>query len=244
MNEQLYAKKWKRRQEINERALYAFIHTKLNIETKSYLKSLEGRNPNTFWVTSNFSQNWMLEMLKEAWMKFGIKQGKFLQENQNKALNDEDFYNAWLIFMATFFSNMQNWLILLSIVSTIKKDIERFVKDKIDQGIPTNAIITMLGLYLIQNNIIRATTIARTETTRIMNNASVIWANNSGVELMKKWIVILDGKERASHNAMASHPSIPMSAKFNVGGYMMNAPGDSSAPAQEVVNCRCGLMFI
>lgn len=244
MNEQLYAKKWKRRQEINERALYAFIHTKLNIETKAYLKSLEGRNANTFWITSHFSQNWMLSILKDAWIKFGFKQGKFMQENQTKSLSEEDFQVSWNLFLVTFFMNADNWLILLSIVSTIKRDIERFVKDKIDQGIPQSAIITMLGLYLIQNNIIRASTIARTETTRIMNNASIIWAESSGVELMKKWIVILDGKERPSHNAMASHPSIPISSKFNVGGYMMNAPGDSSAPPQEVVNCRCGIMFM
>lgn len=243
MNEQLYAKKWKRRQDINERALYAFIHTKLNVETRAYLKSLDGRNPNTYWITSHFSQNWMLGILKEAWQKFGLKQGKFLNESQAKALLNDEFEVQWLIFLATFFSNMQNWLILLSIVSTLKKDIERFVKDKIDQGVPSSAIITMLGLYLIQNNIIRATTIARTETTRIMNNASIVWGNTNQVVTMKKWIVILDGKERASHNAMASHPVIPISAKFEVGGYLMNAPGDSSAPAQEVVNCRCGIMF-
>lgn len=243
MNEALYAKKWKRRQEINERALYAFIHTKINIETKKYLTSLEGRNPNTFWITSHFSQNWMQEILKEAWMKFGTKQGKFVQENQSKALSDIEFDNAWMIFLTMFFMDVKNWLILSSIVTTFKRDIERFTKDKIEQGLPTNAIITLLGLYLMQNNIIRATTIARTEVTRIMNNATLVYAQSSGVELMKKWVVILDGKERASHNAMASHPAIPISGKFNVGGYMMSSPGDSSAPAQEVVNCRCGLMI-
>lgn len=244
MNEKIYALKWKRRQELNERALYAFIHTKISVETKEYLKSLKGRNPNTFWITSHFSQNWMIGILKEAWMKFGIKQGKFMQENQTKALNDQDFQVAWLLFMTTFFSDVKNFLIVMSIVNTLKKEIEKFVKDKIEQNIPPTAIITLLGLYLVQNNIIRATTIARTETSRIMNNASIQWAKASGVELMKKWIVILDGKERASHSEMASTPPIPLSQKFIVGGYPMDFPLDSSAPAQEVVNCRCGIMFM
>lgn len=244
MTEELYKRKWKRRQEINERALYAFVHTKLANETRAYLQSLEGRNPNTFWITSHFSQSWLLEILKDAWMKFGIKQGKFMQENQNKAVAENEFEVDWMIFLATFFFDVKNWLILLSIINTIKKDIRRFVEDKVEQNIPTNAIITLLGLYLVQKNIIHATTIARTETSRIMNSASMVWAKATGIELRKKWIVILDGKERASHNAMASTDAIPIGQKFIVGGYPMDYPLDSSAPAQEVVNCRCGIMFM
>jgi hypothetical protein len=77
-----------------------------------------------------------------------------------------------------------------------------------------------------------------------MNLASQSWAESQKKVLTKKWIVILDGKERPSHNSMASYPTIPLNEKFNVGGNLMTGPGDNSAPPSELVNCRCGLMFL
>ena len=185
----------------------------------------------------------MLEILKDAYIKFGKKQNEFLN-GMNKKSEEDEFNNAWLFAILLLFNNITEFLVILGIIRTIKGDIKRFVDDKLMQGIPTNAIITLLMLYLTQKNIIRAQTIARTEITKIMNLASLEWAKLEKREIKKKWIVTLDGKERASHGAMADYPAIGIYEKFIVGGYPMNAPGDNSAPAAELVNCRCGLMFI
>lgn len=243
MTEEQYIRAWARRQDINERGFYAYIQTKINVETRAYIRSLEGRNPNTFHITSYFSDKWLLEILKDAYMKFGRKQNEFLNVTNKKAEEDE-FNNAWYLLILLLFKDITQFIVILSIIRTIKNDIRRFVEDKVSQGIPTSAIITLLGLYLTQKNIIRAQTIARTETTKIMNLASLEWAKLEKKEIKKKWIVTLDGKERASHGAMADYPAIGISEKFMVGGVLMNAPGDNSAPASELVNCRCGLMFI
>lgn len=243
MNEEMYRVAWRRRHSINERAMYAYIQTKLAIETKEYIKGLEGRNPLTFHVTNHFNERWLLGMLKDIYTKFGLKQGKFLDTYQKKD-EGELFYQLWLLFLLGFFANIGQFFIVLGIMNSIKNDIKRFVDDKISQNIPTGAIITLLSVYLAQKNIIRSQTIARTESTRIMNLASEVWADAQQKVLKKKWIVTLDGKERASHNAMASYPSIPINELFSVGGSLMSCPGDASAPANEVVNCRCGLMYI
>jgi Phage Mu protein F like protein len=243
MTEQQYIRAWARRQDINERGFYAFLQTKLNIETKAYIKSLEGRNPNTFHITSFFSDKWMMEILKDAYYKFGRKQNEFLNATNKKAEEDE-FNYAWDLAVLLLFKNILEFVVILGIIRTIKNDIKRFVEDKSSQGIPASAIITLLALYLTQKNIIRAQMIARTETTKIMNLASIEWANLERKEIKKKWIVTLDGKERASHSDMADYPAIGLSEKFIVGGFPMNAPGDNSAPASELVNCRCGIMFI
>lgn len=243
MKEEQYIRAWARKHDINERAFYAYLQTKLNVETKAYIKSLEGRNPSTFSITSHFSDKWMLEILKDAYIKFGKKQNEFLNGVSKKS-EEDDFNNAWLFAILLLFNNITEFIVALGIIRTIKSDIKRFVDDKITQGIPASAIITLLMLYLTQKNIIRAQTIARTEITKIMNLASLEWAKLEKRELKKKWIVTLDGKERASHNAMAGYPSIGINEKFIVGGFPMNAPGDNSAPASELVNCRCGLMFV
>jgi hypothetical protein len=243
VNEEMYRVAWRRKHDINERGLFAYIQTKLGAETKAYIKSLEGRSPQTFHITNHFNERWMLGILKDAYTKFGLKQGEFMDSVQKKAEGDL-FDETWLLFLLGFFANITEFFIVLGIINTIKSDIKRFVDDKVSQGIPTAAIITLLGLYLTQKNIIRSQTIARTETTRIMNLASGVWANVQGRELKKKWIVTLDGKERPSHNAMADYPAIGSKELFLVGGSLMSGPGDGNAPAQEVVNCRCGLMYI
>lgn len=243
MTQEQYIRAWTRRHDINERGFYAYLQTKLNIETKAYIKGLEGRNPLTFHITSHFSDKWMLEILKDAYLKFGRKQNEFLN-GVNKKAEEDEFNNAWYLLILLLFNNITEFLVILGIIRTIKNDIKRFVDDKVSQGIPTSAIITLLALYLTQKNVIRAQTIARTETTKIMNLASLEWAKLEKKEIKKKWIVTMDGKERASHGAMADYPAIGLSDKFIVGGFPMNAPGDNSAPVSELVNCRCGLMFI
>lgn len=242
VNEESYKVAWRRRHDINEKALFAYIRTKLAVETRTYLKSLDGRNPQTFHITNHFNERWLLEIMRDAYTKFGLKQGKFLDEFQKKEEGD-NFDENWLLLLLLLFKDISYFYIILGMINVIKQDIKRFVEDKIDQGIPKFAIITLLGLYLSQRNIIRSQTIARTEVTKIMNLASQSWAESQKKVLTKKWMVILDGKERPSHNAMASHPSIPLAEKFNVGGNLMSGPGDGSAPASELVNCRCGLLF-
>jgi len=243
VTEEMYRVAWRRRHNINERGMYAYIQTKLAIETKEYIKGLEGRNPLTFHVTNHFNERWLLGILKDIYTKFGLKQGEFLDRYQKKEKGDQ-FEQSWLLFLLGFFANIGQFFIVLGIMNSIKNDIKRFVDDKISQNIPTGAIITLLAVYLAQKNIIRSQTIARTETTRIMNLSSGIWADTQDKVLRKKWIVTLDGKERASHNAMASYPAISVKELFSVGNSLMACPGDASAPANEVVNCRCGLMYI
>lgn len=243
VKEETYRLAWLRRHNINERALYAFISTKLGAETRRYVRSLEGRNPSAFHITNHFNERWLLIMIKDAYLKFGLKQGSFLDGYQKKEEGD-NFTEEWALFILLLFRDVSQFLIILGIINTIKNDIKRFVEDKVLQGIPTMAIITLLGLYLSQRNVIRSQTIARTEVTRIMNLASEQWANLQKKELKKKWIVTLDGKERASHNAMASYPAINLNKKFMVGDSLMSGPGDSSASPSEIVNCRCGLMYI
>lgn len=239
----MYRVAWRRRHNMNERAFFAYLQTKLGAETRAYIKSLEGRKPQAFHITNHFNERWFMEILKEAYIKFGSKQGEFLDRYQKKDEN-QDFYNAWILALLLLFKDLSQFIMILGIIKTIKVDIQRFVEEKIREGIEPEAIITLLSVYLTAKNIIRSQTIARTELTKIMNFASEQWAYIQGKQLKKKWIVTLDGKERASHNAMAGYPAIALNEKFIVGGSLMDRPGDASAPANELVNCRCGLMYV
>ncbi len=89
----------------------------------------------------------------------------------------------------------------------------------------------------------RADAIARTETHNAASYSSLTTAQDAteqaGVVMLKRWIPTLDNRTRSDHFAMADYPAIPLDEAFNVGGYDMQYPGDDSAPAEQVVNCRC-----
>ena len=93
----------------------------------------------------------------------------------------------------------------------------------------------------------RALTIARTETGNASSFISLQKARNieetAEVKLLKKWVPINDGRTRDDHAAMASHAAIPLDEYFTVGGSQGMRPRGEGLPADEVVNCRCAMVY-
>lgn len=87
----------------------------------------------------------------------------------------------------------------------------------------------------------RARLIAQTETTRNFSSGMVahgLLAERSGDQVAKKWIAHDDLKTRTTHRE-ADGQVRRMSDPFSVGEVEMMFPGDPTAPADEVCNCRC-----
>ncbi len=92
----------------------------------------------------------------------------------------------------------------------------------------------------------RAATIARTETAAALNHGMLETAratrDRKGQDLDKIWVTILDGSCRDDHcNAHGQRRRLD--EHFSIGGNAMMRPHDSSAPANQVINCRCSLIF-
>lgn len=94
----------------------------------------------------------------------------------------------------------------------------------------------------------RATTIARTEATRIANggelNANVVRADalGTGDVAQKEWVSTHDARTRPSH-VEADGQIVGLQESFTVGGFPLLHPGDPSGPPEETVNCRCTIAF-
>lgn len=86
----------------------------------------------------------------------------------------------------------------------------------------------------------RADTIARTETVGAYVQGDMAGARALGDSgpVEKVWVATSDRRTRPSH-AEAHDQCVPFDQPFSVGGVSMDAPHDPSAPAGEVVNCRC-----
>jgi hypothetical protein len=89
----------------------------------------------------------------------------------------------------------------------------------------------------------RARTVARTEVVGAYNGGtydafSMIVENDPGTVWVKRWLATEDARTRPDH-VEADGQAAPFGSPFIVGGFQMMYPHDPTAPAKEVVNCRC-----
>jgi Phage Mu protein F like protein len=96
----------------------------------------------------------------------------------------------------------------------------------------------------IASSQVRATTIARTEVVGASNAGGLIQMRSLGDAgpSTKTWLSTNDRRTRESHR-VADGQVVAMEGVFRVGGSTLDFPGDPTAPAHEVVNCRCTLTW-
>lgn len=96
---------------------------------------------------------------------------------------------------------------------------------------------------VINSNFNKAMLIARTEHTRVENQAKneiFKGAIKEGISLKKKWISARDSRVRKSHSFLNGEV-VEMNDQFTNG---LEYPGDPSGDPREVCNCRCTMRAI
>lgn len=92
----------------------------------------------------------------------------------------------------------------------------------------------------------RAATVARTETHAAATYGSIQGVRQAeeelGVRMTKEWLATNDDRTRPDHRA-ADGQQVALGEKFTVGGEPMDRPGDPSASAANLVNCRCAIIY-
>jgi hypothetical protein len=84
---------------------------------------------------------------------------------------------------------------------------------------------------------VRATRIARTESTAAWNSGALAALAAEG-RTHKKWLASKDARTRDSHRE-ADGQVVPIGRPFRVGESLLAMPGDPAAPPWEVIGCRC-----
>lgn len=88
----------------------------------------------------------------------------------------------------------------------------------------------------------RAVKIARTESCVAQNTGSFITAKSEGVKA-KRFLATKDDRVRDAH-ADADGQTVDIDSHFIVDGEEMMYPGDPNCSADNVVNCRCTMLFL
>lgn len=91
---------------------------------------------------------------------------------------------------------------------------------------------------------VRAKTIARTEVIGATNAGSLAQMQAAGdaAPVAKTWLATKDSRTRLSHRA-ADGQTVALDESFTVGGSRLRHPGDPAGAAEEVINCRCTLLY-
>ena len=136
------------------------------------------------------------------------------------------------------------------ITDTTKEQIRNFLIRGQQEGLTNAEVIALLRTSGITNY--RAELISRTETARAANVGSMVGAMSTGLVTNKEWIAAKDNRTRriprdANDHLNMDGVQVPIDQKFVVPAksYIDNMlhPGDSTAHAGNVCNCRCTLGY-
>ena len=130
------------------------------------------------------------------------------------------------------------------ITSYTQQLIQTILGRAVEQGLSIDKAQAMIREEFTAMSRMRAERIARTEIVGASNRGSLISAQSTGLTLNKEWIATLDPLRTRDTHMEADGQTVPLMGKFIVGGVEMDTPGDMSAPADEVVNCRCSIRFV
>jgi len=152
------------------------------------------------------------------------------------------FSEQWNRLMSLFYTTHSAQRIS-DVTETTRERVRKVLDDSQDLPISQQAtyITDTLGAGDFNRN--RALMIARTETTTAANYGASLGNESADYETAKQWLAIEDANTRPDHTD-ADGQVVPNTDFFTVGGYSMYYPGDISAPAKEVCNCRCTAVYV
>mgnify|MGYP000621003007 FL=1 len=191
-------------------------------------------------INSNVTQTQIKDMYKEIYTTLGNPQYKRIKRSiKIIELDFETIIANWLN------SNMGLRIVSVhqTLIDAIVAVIAKGYEDNISVADITRNLQKKFGWYKYQ-----ALRIARTETTTATNFATVVAAQNSDFVLEKTWISVQDNRTRRPPKSVYDHldmngVKVDLNQPFFTSGEEIMYPGDPSAKAGNVINCRCKVVF-
>lgn len=131
--------------------------------------------------------------------------------------------------------------ILDKAVLPISETTRRYILSVVEQGTREGMSIDQMVAKIRSPEVLeaRARMITRTEVIRGANIGHKVGAQNFPYEVMKGWSAANDHRTRHTHR-LVNNQWVEEDEKFSNG---LLFPGDPEAPAKEVINCRCRVIY-
>jgi uncharacterized protein with gpF-like domain len=192
-----------------------------------------------FLIYSNVTESQIKEMYKEIYTTLGNPQYKRIKRSIKAEITFESIIQTWINSNLGYRIVSVHQTLIESIVAVIAKGYE----DNLSVADITRNLQNKFGWYKAQ-----ALRIARTETTTATNYATVVAAQNSDFVLEKTWISVQDNRTRRPPKSVYDHldmngVKVDLNQPFFTSGENIMYPGDPTAKAGNVINCRCKVVF-
>ena len=132
---------------------------------------------------------------------------------------------------------------IMQVASTTIRQIRETINQGISDGLSERDTADLIRLRAPIIAASRAQTIARTETHAAANYAAHESFASTGIEARREWVSATDERTREAH-ADANGQIVGMNEPFIVGGEELMYAGDPSGSAENVINCRCAVVFV
>jgi hypothetical protein len=132
---------------------------------------------------------------------------------------------------------------------TTENQIRTVIRNGYDEGLSVVQIGKNIRDYAAPMSATRANIIARTETHTAANYGAQAGAELTGLKMQKEWVSAQDERTRTTppdefDHADADGQVVGMNEAFDVGGEQLMFPGDPSASAGNLINCRCAVVYL
>lgn len=129
------------------------------------------------------------------------------------------------------------------ISTTLTTYVRNLIFTKVQTGRSNDEIAREIRRQAPEIGKVRAATIARTETHGAALAGIEASMKKKRIRVkMKTWWSAQDDRVRKTHAAVHG-TTIPVEEKFQVGDSLMERPGDPEGSAEEVINCRCSILY-
>lgn len=171
--------------------------------------------------------------------------------NEEKANIVDFFLDRWRLIFRNY-AREYAYRVDNGMTETTREQVREELERAYEEGITGNKLITRIKRVIGAKNRIRATNIARTETTAAANIAKETgareYAASSGDKMYKGWISRVDERTRQAHLIENNH-YIEIDDKFVIddpktGRIECDRPGDLVLPASQRCMCRCVCVYI
>jgi len=224
---------------------------------KRYYKSEYNKGINSFISEGQtnfqllFDTKDLLKIYRELYSDIGMRFAKWYANNYQKYLTknlDPTQLDIWQNSFASFGSAVGAQRVTL-VSGTAKNNLIRITQQLMsDPEFMTLGAVERGRILKNQFNTysqFQSERLVRTEATAAANFATMQSASTifPKEQMQKEWIASFDDRTRSTHSE-ADGQIVMANDTFFVGGSQMMFPGDPSAPAAEVINCRCSIAYI
>lgn len=132
---------------------------------------------------------------------------------------------------------------IAQIARTTINQVKDIISSGVDEGLSEINLAKRIKDRAPILSISRAQTIARTETHAAANYAAQEAVESTGIEARREWVSAENDRTRESHSE-ANGQVVGLKETFIVDGEDLMYPGDPSGSPENVINCRCAVVFI